>query len=236
MAAAKAAGVRKFVLVSCFMVSGACFLCANCTLGHSFGRELKCSAPQTTHTTDRARFSLTRFFMNVGPKWRMMDHKWAGECAVREAGIPYSIVRPGALFLTQDGAGGSTGNSFVITASQGGNSARGRISKSDLAGVCASCALDFGSGLNATFDVAQVEPPVRRPRDAADDGTRYDGLRRLVADTDAGAVVHNPWFGLLGTHVSSAAPEALAIAGAGAPAPAAATEDGEQRRAGEDQS
>ena len=159
---------------------------------------------------DRSRFSLTRFFMNVGPKWRMMDHKWAGECALRASGLPYTILRPGALFLTQDGAGGSTGVGFVVTATQGSRGERGRISKSDLAGVCASCALDFQAGLNATFNVAQVEPPVRRQN--ADDGTRYVGLRRMVADTASAPVEHLPWFGLLGVEKSTAASEALQAA------------------------
>ena len=130
----------------------------------------------------------------------MMDHKWLGECALRKSGLAYSIVRPGALWLTQDGAGGSSGTSFVVTASQGGRAEKGRISKSDLAGVCATCALDFEAALNATFDVAQVEPPVKRPH--ADDGTRWAGLRRLVSDAEV-PVQHVPWLGLFGVEISA---------------------------------
>ena len=163
--------------------------------------------------SDRQRFSLTRFFLNVGPKWRMMDHKWSGECALRNSGLPYSIVRPGALWLTQDGSGGSSGVPYVVTATQGQTSYRGRIAKSDLAAVCASCALDYEAALNATFDCVQLEPPTRLPH--MDDGTRWHGLRRLVSDGASGGVRHSPWLGLVPEQVS-APPGA-----AGAPQPAA---------------
>jgi nucleoside-diphosphate-sugar epimerase len=189
-AAAKAAGVRKVVLVSCFMVSGAA--------ERLHGRTARCGPADSP--ADRQRFSLTRFFLNVGPKWRMMDHKWSGECALRDSGLAYSIVRPGALWMTQDGSGGSSGVGFVVTASQGRTSYRGRIAKSDLAAVVASCALDYEAALNATFDCVQMEPPTRLPH--VDDGTRWHGLRNLVSDAAAGGIVHAPWMGLLGERVS----------------------------------
>ena len=171
-AAAKAAGVRKFVLVSCFLVS------------------------------DRQRFSLTRFFMNIGPGWRKMDAKWAGECALRASGVPYTIVRPGALWMTRDGSGGSSGTALVVTASQGECPFRGRLAKSDLGAVCASLALDHDSALNATFDIVQMEPPTPLPH--ADDGTRWNGLRSLKSDAEMGGVEHVAWLGLVGTERSGA--------------------------------
>ena len=150
-AAAKAAGVRKFVLVSCFLVS------------------------------DRQRFSLTRFFMNIGPGWRKMDAKWAGECALRASGVPYTIVRPGALWMTRDGSGGSSGTALVVTASQGECPFRGRL---------------------ANFDIVQMEPPTPLPH--ADDGTRWNGLRSLKSDAEMGGVEHVAWLGLVGTERSGA--------------------------------
>jgi len=160
----------------------------------------------------------------------MMDHKWAGECALRESGLPYSIVRPGALWLTNDGSGGSSGVAYVVTASQGETSYRGRIAKSDLAAVVASCALDHAAALNATFDCVQLEPPTRLPY--ADDGTRWHGLRSLVSDGEAGGIRHAPWLGLLGESVSrppaaaaAAAPERAEVGEEGAGA--AATAEGE---------
>jgi len=172
--AAKAAGVKKVVLCSCFLVS------------------------------DRQRFSLTRFFMNVGPKWRMMDRKWEGECALRAAGIPYTIVRPGALYLTWDGSGGSSGKAYLISASQGQRALGGRIARSDLAAVLAACALDLAAAADTTFDCAQLEPPTPLPH--VDDGTRWDGLRGLVPDSEA-PIEHVPWLGLAGTEVSAPARE-----------------------------
>ncbi len=165
--------------------------------------------------SDRQRFSLTRFFMNVGPKWRMMDYKWRGECALRASGLPYTIVRPGALWLTPDGSGGSSGVAYVVSITQGQRPERGRIAKSDLAAVCATCALDYEAALNATFDVAQMEPPVRLPH--ADDGTRWHGMRRLASD-DKLPVQHLPWFGLLGLEESRPAAQQEAPAGADAAA------------------
>ena len=191
--AALACGVKKMVLVSCFMVSGA---------RHCTRRVASPLRVLTVPLADRQRFSLTRFFMNVGPKWRMMDHKWRGECALRSSGLLYSIVRAGALWLTPDGSGGSSGVAYVVSASQGSRPERGRIAKSDLAAVCASCALDLDAAANATFDLCQVEPPVVRPH--ADDGTRWHGLRRLKSDAEL-PVEHLPWFGLLGLETSAPA-------------------------------
>jgi hypothetical protein len=139
--------------------------------------------------------------MNIGPKWRMMDHKWAGECALRASGLPYSIVRPGALWLTGDGSGGSSGRAFVVRASQGERPLRGRIARSDLAAVLATCVLDCEAARDATFDIAQVEPAVPLPY--IDDGTRWAGLRKLVSDADAEAPpAHAAWLGLFGLQVS----------------------------------
>jgi hypothetical protein len=146
--------------------------------------------------------------MNVGPKWRMMDHKWAGECALRCSGVAYSIVRPGALWLTPSGAGGSSGPSYVVSCSQAAEgSLRGRVSKSDLASICASCALDQEAALNATFDVVQLEPPTLRP---PGEGGRWEALRGLASDEALGGVRHTAWLGLFGTEVSLPAPQAEA--------------------------
>ena len=154
--------------------------------------------------------------MNVGPKWRMMDRKWDGECALRESGLPYTIVRPGALWLTNDGSGGSSGKAYVISCSQGQRPLRGRIARSDLAAVLAACALDQEAAAGVTFDVAQAEPPVLLPY--IDDGTRWRGLRQLASDAEM-PPEHLPWLGLFGVQVS--APKVAGAAAAEAPAAAA---------------
>ena len=206
-----AAGVKKMVLCSCFMVSGKPLpLRSARALAHT-------DAPRTPRHADRQRFSLTRFFMNVGPKWRMMDRKWDGECALRESGLPYTIVRPGALWLTNDGSGGSSGKAYVISCSQGQRPLRGRIARSDLAAVLAACALDKEAAAGVTFDVAQAEPPVLLPY--IDDGTRWRGLRALASDAEM-PPEHLPWLGLFGVQVS--APKLPGAAAAEAPAAAAA--------------
>jgi hypothetical protein len=169
---------------------------------------------------DRQRFSLTRLIMNIGPKWRMMDHKWWGECALRTSGMRYTIVRPGALWLTGDGSGGSSGRAYVVSASQGQRPLRGRIARSDLAAVLAACALDLDAAADVTFDVAQTEPPVALPY--IDDGTRWAGLRALVPDA-AQPPAHLPWGGLFGLDTSAplAPPPGKEEGGSSAPAGAA---------------
>jgi len=174
--------------------------------------------------------------MNVGPKWRMMDRKWDGECALRESGLAYTIVRPGALWLTNDGSGGSSGKAYVVSCSQGQRPLRGRIARSDLAAVLAACALDAEAAAGVTFDVAQAEPPVLLPY--IDDGTRWRGLRSLAGDAEV-PPQHLPWLGLFGMQVS--APKAAAApadvagagAGAGAEAPAAAEPAAEEGQTAE---
>lgn len=208
--AALAAGVKKMVLVSCFMVSGA-------PLSPWLQRTGVPPLTRPPLRADRQRFSLTRFFMNVGPKWRMMDRKWDGECALRESGLPYTIVRPGALWLTNDGSGGSSGKAYVVSCSQGQRPLRGRIARSDLAAVLAACALDPEAGAGVTFDVAQAEPPALLPY--IDDGTRWRGLRALASDAEM-PPEHLPWLGLFGVQVSAPKPPGAAAA----PAPAAAAE------------
>ena len=159
--------------------------------------------------------------MNIGPKWRMMDHKWEGECALRSSGIAYTIIRPGALWLTWDGSGGSSGKAYVISASQGQRPLRGRIARSDLAAVLAACALDKEAAAGVTFDVAQAEPPVLLPY--IDDGTRWRGLRALASDAEM-PPEHLPWLGLFGVQVSAPKVPGAAAAEAPAAAPVPAAE------------
>ena len=171
--------------------------------------------------------------MNIGPKWRMMDRKWDGECALRASGLPYTIVRPGALWLTADGSGGSSGKAYVVSASQGQRPLRGRLARSDLAAVLAACALDFDAANRVTFDCAQLEPPVVLPY--VDDGTRWQGLRALVPDAQT-PPAHLPWLGLFGLHESAPAappaPPAAAEEAAAAEAPAAADAPADAAAAG----
>lgn len=79
-----------------------------------------------------------------------MDKKYAGEVALRESGIPYTIVRPGGLKNTPRGK-------QRLVVSQGDNQSVSTVSRSDVAAVCVAC-LEMASTKNVTFEVTTASP------------------------------------------------------------------------------
>ena len=86
---------------------------------------------------------LNKAFDNV-MKWKLR-----GEDALRESGVPYTVVRPGGLVNTPGGNQVSFGQ---------GDTLSGRISREDLASVCIA-ALRQPAALGKTFEVAGAEVP-----------------------------------------------------------------------------
>lgn len=80
----------------------------------------------------------------------VLDWKLKGEDAVRESGVPYTIIRPGGL---NDESGGQ----LAIVVDQG-DTKQGRISRADVAAV-AVAALDNPDVLNTTFEIINDEAP-----------------------------------------------------------------------------
>ena len=81
---------------------------------------------------------LNRMFNNV------LIWKFKGEEALRDSGVPYTIVRPGGLI---DKPGGEKAVVFAQ-----GDDATGAIPRADVAKVCVA-ALDSADALNKTFEI-----------------------------------------------------------------------------------
>mmetsp|Transcript_30353 Transcript_30353/g.116406 ORF Transcript_30353/g.116406 Transcript_30353/m.116406 type:complete len:115 (+) Transcript_30353:820-1164(+) len=76
---------------------------------------------------------------------RILDWKLAGEDCIRQAGVPYLIVRPCAL--TEENPSGS------LQYSQG-DTLKGKVPRDDVAKLAAD-AIQFGSKSNITIEVAE---------------------------------------------------------------------------------
>lgn len=87
---------------------------------------------------------LNRAFDNV------LIWKSKGEEALRQSGVPYTIVRPGGLVNT---AGGADAMVFAQ-----GDTTAGRISRQDVALICIA-ALRYPAALNKTFETYSSESP-----------------------------------------------------------------------------
>jgi uncharacterized protein YbjT (DUF2867 family) len=74
----------------------------------------------------------------------ILSAKFKGETALRNSGVPYTIVRPGGLV---DEPGGKAAVEF-----QQGDKASGRIPRADVATVCIE-ALGRKSALGKTFEI-----------------------------------------------------------------------------------
>jgi uncharacterized protein YbjT (DUF2867 family) len=102
---------------------------------------------------------LNKMFNDV-LKW-----KFKGEEALRESGVPYTIVRPGGL---TNAPGGETGVVF-----QQGDKEAGAIPRADVAKVCVA-ALESSDALNKTFEINSGKNPPT--------GSLGDAFAALVRD------------------------------------------------------
>jgi uncharacterized protein YbjT (DUF2867 family) len=80
----------------------------------------------------------------------ILQWKLKGENALRESGVPYTIVRPGGLVNTP-------ANEFAVVFAQGDTTA-GRISREDVALICIA-SLRFAEARNKTFETYSSESP-----------------------------------------------------------------------------
>jgi len=87
---------------------------------------------------------LNKAFDNV------LNWKFKGENALRDSGVPYTIVRPGGLVNTP-------GGEQALVFSQG-DTAAGRISREDFALICIA-ALNQPAAINKTFETFSSEKP-----------------------------------------------------------------------------
>lgn len=92
---------------------------------------------------------------------RVMDNvliwKFKGEEALRESGVPYTVVRPGGLI-------NQPGGSEALVFAQGDTTA-GRIAREDVALICIA-ALDNPAALGKTFETFSSEEPGANDWDA----------------------------------------------------------------------
>jgi len=94
--------------------------------------------------TDRHKRNPIRIMLNT-LRWRMMDNKLKGEQRVREAGVPYTIVRPGRFVSKPQGAP-------VKLKTGQGDTISGSICPVDVAAICVA-ALRNPATSGVTFEV-----------------------------------------------------------------------------------
>lgn len=82
----------------------------------------------------------------------VMNWKYKGECAVRNSGLAYSVLRPTGLVGDNDP---DEGNAYALELSQGDMIA-GRVSRDDLAAVVVQ-ATSEAAAVNTTFEIKRTE-------------------------------------------------------------------------------
>lgn len=95
--------------------------------------------------TPKNRFNPIRIILN-NIKWCLMDYKFKGECALRESGKSFTIVRPGQL--TNKAAG-----QHKLVTGQGDNMKPGAVARADVAAVCVA-ALTTKAADKITFELS----------------------------------------------------------------------------------
>lgn len=114
--------------------------------------------------TPKNRFSPIRLILN-NIKWGLMDNKYKGECALRDSGKHYTIVRPGQL--TND-----AGGQHKLVTGQRDVMKTGSVSRADVAAVCvAAITTQAADGL--TFELK-----TDKGAEAGDVSAVFEGLQQ----------------------------------------------------------
>eukprot|EP00882_Tetradesmus_deserticola_P003700 GHRQ01003914.1.p1 GENE.GHRQ01003914.1~~GHRQ01003914.1.p1 ORF type:complete len:227 (+),score=84.86 GHRQ01003914.1:67-747(+) len=87
-------------------------------------------------------------------RWSLMDHKYAGEEALRGSGVPFTVVRPGGL---TNKPAGETQLRIDVNATK--EASPGSISRADVAAVCVE-ALSNPAAANKTLSVHGTKQPL----------------------------------------------------------------------------
>lgn len=101
---------------------------------------------------------------------KIMDAKFAGENALRQSGVSFTVVRPGGL---QDAPAALGAWSLVVT--QGDRSGAGRISRSDVAELCVAAA---HAGSEASRVTLEVSSDPKREKKEVSYESLFSGLEK----------------------------------------------------------